>query len=130
MIAGNGIDIIEVNRIKKSIDDLGDAFLNKIFTPLEIKYCEGKSNKYESYSARFAAKEAVYKAVYNAGIILSWLDIEVLPTERGEPVISKLPKIAELYNQGYIIHLSLTHSHNFAVCSAILEQTGQNLPQK
>ena len=59
-----GIDIIEVNRIKESIEKLGDKFLNKIYTPLEIEYCNSKNKvKYQHFAARFAAKEAIFKAL-------------------------------------------------------------------
>ena len=59
-----GIDIIEINRIKESIEKLGDSFLNRIFTENEIRYCESKKNqKYQHYAARFAAKEAAFKAL-------------------------------------------------------------------
>ena len=58
-----GTDIIEINRIKKTIERLDEKFLDTIFTKNEIEYCEShKDNKYQHYAARFAAKEAVYKA--------------------------------------------------------------------
>lgn len=59
-----GIDIIEIDRIKESIDSFGETFINKIFTVKEKEYCESKNKmKYQHYAARFAAKEAVYKAI-------------------------------------------------------------------
>ena len=59
-----GNDIIEVNRIQESIENLGDKFINRVFTEKEIKYCEEKNvMKYKHYAARFAAKEAVFKAI-------------------------------------------------------------------
>ena len=59
-----GIDIIEISRIKESIDELQDKFINKIYTDNEIKYCESKKNqRYQHYAARFAAKEATFKAI-------------------------------------------------------------------
>ncbi|MCW8823989.1 MAG: holo-ACP synthase, partial [Ignavibacteriaceae bacterium] len=63
MVLGLGIDIIEIDRIKKSIERYGDKFLDKVFTQGEINYCNKKFNKYQHYAARFAAKEAVYKAL-------------------------------------------------------------------
>lgn len=60
----SGIDIIEVERIKSSIDEMGDNFLDRVYTENEIQYCESKKkNKYQSYAARFAVKEATFKAV-------------------------------------------------------------------
>ena len=57
-----GIDIIEISRIKESIESLGQRFLNKIYTDKEIEYCESKGRvKYEHYAARFAVKEAAFK---------------------------------------------------------------------
>ena len=59
-----GTDIIEINRIKNSIEELGESFKNKIFTEKEIEYCESRRNaKYQHYAGRFAAKEAIFKAV-------------------------------------------------------------------
>ena len=60
----SGIDIIEVERIKSSIDEIGDNFLDRVYTENEIQYCESKKkNKYQSYAARFAVKEAAFKAI-------------------------------------------------------------------
>lgn len=60
----SGIDIIEVERIKSSIDEMGDNFLNRVYTENEIQYCESKKkNKYQGYAARFAVKEAAFKAI-------------------------------------------------------------------
>jgi phosphopantetheine--protein transferase-like protein len=67
MVIGIGIDIIEIERIKKSIDTYGDSFLNKIYTKNELDYCLAKHNKYQHLAARFAAKEAIYKALLPAG---------------------------------------------------------------
>lgn len=119
MILGIGIDIIEINRIQDSIDRLGESFLNKIFTPHEIDYCESKSRKFQHYAVRFAAKEAVYKAFTNAhqsGI--SWQNIEVNSDTSGMPTIKLigLPDLEEKYS----IQISLSHSDNYAVCTAIV----------
>ena len=60
----SGIDIIEVERIKSSIDEMGDNFLDRVYTENEIQYCESKKkNKYQSYAARFAVKEAAFKSI-------------------------------------------------------------------
>ena len=58
-----GTDIIEVKRIRESIEKFGNTFLEKIYTPAEIQYCNSKKNKYQHFAARFAAKEAVFKAI-------------------------------------------------------------------
>lgn len=79
-----GTDIIEISRIKQSIEKLGDTFINKIFTKGEIAYCEAKGkNKYQHYAARFAAKEATFKAISSEledKYFLDWKDYEVIMT--------------------------------------------------
>lgn len=81
-----GIDIIEVNRIKEAIEKGKQHFLNRIFTEAEISYCEARGmSKYQHYAARFAAKEAVYKAISNIIKDRSdalWKQIEVEQDEK------------------------------------------------
>ena len=87
-----GIDVIEVERIKKAIEELGDTFLNKIYTEKEIQYCNRSEKvKYQHFAARFAVKEAVFKAVseylensYND----LWKDVDVINIESGKPCIN------------------------------------------
>ncbi len=69
MILGTGVDIAEVPRIRKSVERFGDRFLKRIFTEGEIAYCERKASRFESYAARFAAKEAGMKALGTAGVV-------------------------------------------------------------
>ena len=81
-----GTDIIEIKRIQESIEKLKEQFLNKIFTQREIEYCESFNiNKYQHYAVRFAAKEAIYKALY--GVFekdqLAWQNFEILNTKNG-----------------------------------------------
>ena len=92
MIYGIGIDIIEVSRIKKAIDR-NNGFKEKIFSGKEINICEAKANKYQSYAARFAAKEAFMKA-YASGWIdgISWNEIEILNHENGAPFLNLINK--------------------------------------
>ena len=84
-----GVDIIEINRIQESIEKLGDTFLNKVYTQKEIEYCESKGkNKYQHYAARFAVKEAAFKAVSESvedKFAISWKDIEITNDEQGRP---------------------------------------------
>lgn len=76
-----GVDIIEVNRIEESIKSLGEKFLKRVFTDYEIEYCNSKNNmKYQHYAARFAAKEAIFKAIsnsLNSKYEITWTDIEI-----------------------------------------------------
>jgi holo-[acyl-carrier protein] synthase len=86
MILGTGVDIAEVSRIRESIERFGDRFLRRIFTDGEIRYCERKANRFESYAARFAAKEAGMKALgtgWSHGI--RWRDIEVVRPKGSVP---------------------------------------------
>ena len=99
-----GTDIIEIDRIKDSIEELGDKFLDRIFTKKEIEYCESKNaQKYEHYAVRFAAKEAVFKAIseYISGREDAlWKNIEVENIDGGKPVINveKLKKKIKVFN--------------------------------
>lgn len=123
-----GIDIIEVERIKKAIEDLGDNFLNRIYTSSEIEYCN-KSDimKYQHYAARFAVKEAVYKAISNYVLDRDdglWTSIEVINYESGKPGINveKLNKnITKTANDLKIkdIDISISHIKEYAIASAV-----------
>ncbi len=116
-----GIDIIEISRIKESIDELQDKFINKIYTDNEIKYCESKKNqRYQHYAARFAAKEATFKAIssfvenkYN----IEWKDIEVLNDKDARPIVNIKNK--EKYNI-QSIDISISHCKEYAVASVVL----------
>ena len=114
-----GTDIIEVERIKDSIEKLGDKFLNRVFTENEIAYCESKkANKYEHYAARFAAKEAIFKAIsplLENKFSIDWTDIEILNDNEGRPY-------AVLYKdnlKNINIDISLSHIKEYAVAMAV-----------
>ncbi len=113
-----GTDIIEISRIKESIDNIGKKFLDKVFTTNEIEYCESKKNqKYQHYAARFAAKEAVFKAISNQlenKYDISWKDIEVINDENGRPsvTISGI-NIEKIEN----IDISLSHCKEYAIAN-------------
>ena len=115
-----GTDIIEVERIKDSIEKLGDKFLNRVFTENEIKYCEEKKiTKYEHYAARFAAKEAIFKAIsplLDNKFSIDWTDIEILNDNQGRPyaVMSK----ENLKNIN--IDISLSHIKEYALATAVV----------
>ena len=86
MICGTGVDIAETSRIEQSLQRHGERFTQKIFTPAEIVYCEKFKNRAERYAARFAAKEAAFKALgtgWREGI--RWLDVEVVHQPSGKP---------------------------------------------
>src|ERR671924_2118894 len=91
MIISAGVDLVEVERIRKALEDsrIGPRFRDRVFTEKEIQYCERKQRgKYESYAGRFAAKEAVMKALGRGwGSQVCWLDIEVARAASGKPEI-------------------------------------------
>ena len=117
-----GTDIIEVERIKKAIEKLGDKFLNEVYTKNEIEYCESKNiKKYEHYAARFAAKEAIFKAIsptLNNKYDLTWLDMEIFNNEQGRPYVT-LNK--QKINMTVEIDISLSHIKDYAIANCIVK---------
>lgn len=113
----NGTDIVEINRIKKSIEATGDRFLNRIYTDKEIEYCESKKlQKFQSYAARFAAKEAIYKTLSDyINFEYSWKDFEILNNQNGKPVVNLKFKIEQLES----LEISISHCKEYAVANAI-----------
>lgn len=112
-----GTDIIEIDRIKNCIDDIGDKFLNTIYTDKEIAYCESrKAQKYQHYAARFAAKEAIFKAL-STRIMgkYSWKDFEVLNDENGKPKVFLSTDVPHLED----IDISISHCKLYAVANVI-----------
>src|SRR5450759_4761629 len=88
MIVGLGLDIAEVDRIEASIRRHGRAFVERVFTPAEIAYCERHRNRAERFAGRFAAKEAAMKALgtgWRCGV--RWVDIEVIREASGKPAL-------------------------------------------
>ena len=124
MIVGTGVDIAEVNRIRESITRFGERFLHRVFTAGEIEYCERKASRFESYAARFAAKEAGMKALgtgWNHGV--RWRDIEVVRPRGQRPTIhfhGRAAAFAERLGTRNIA-LSITHTSEQALAHVILE---------
>ena len=122
MELSNGIDIIDVSRIKNAIENINN-FKNQIFSQKEILYCENKKSKYQSYSVRFAAKEAFLKAIGTGwGRGISWTDIEILNDDSGKPFIILYNAAKEIFEQNGFknISVSLSHTENTAIASVIL----------
>lgn len=122
MIIGIGTDIAEVGRIAKSIEN--KAFLEKVFSSGEIRYCEKKSNKAESYAARFAAKEAFFKALGTGWRgSMAFHEVEVVCDELGKPSLQINGKTAESIEDKKIgkMHLSLSHVKEMAIAMVVLE---------
>jgi holo-[acyl-carrier protein] synthase len=121
MIRGIGVDIIEIARIRRDIEALGPRFTEKMFTEGEIAYCNAKANPHQHFAARFAAKEAVSKALATgwAGEF-RWKDVEVTNDPSGRPRILLHGRLkADLGTAS--IHLTLSHSEAHVVAMALIE---------
>lgn len=111
-----GTDIIEISRIKEAIEKEKINFIERVYTKKEIEYCEGKNkNKYQHYAARFAAKEAVFKALsqlLNDKYDLTWQNVEILNNKDSKPIVRliniRLDKIKNL-------DLSISHCKEYAI---------------
>lgn len=124
VIVGLGVDIAEIDRLEKAIMRHERAFLERVFTPAEIQYCERHRNKFERYAARFAVKEATMKALgtgWRKGV--RWRDIEVKNEPGGRPVLHLHGKAGEhatrLGANRFVV--SITHAGNLAFAQVILE---------
>ncbi len=114
-----GVDIIEIERVKKCIEETDGKFCERVYTKKEIEYCESKrTQKYQHYAARFAAKEAVFKAIsimlpnkYN----INWNDIEILNDNNGRPYVNILNQDIKAED----IDISISHCKEYAVASVI-----------
>ena len=124
MIVGLGVDMEEISRLGEVIKRHGKIFLERIFTPAEIAYCERHRDPVERYAARFAAKEATMKALGTGwGKGVRWRDIEVTRMPGGRPAIvlhGVARERAERMGARHI-SLSITHTGNFALAEVILE---------
>lgn len=121
MVIGIGIDIIEIDRIKDSVEKFGDRFLNKIYTQKELDYCLKKKYKYQHLAARFAAKEAVYKALatgWNEDV--SWQNIEISNEPNGMPIVTLQGKLKKFLHKGKDLKISMSHSRDYVACMAII----------
>ena len=124
MIVGLGIDLAEVDRIRKAIERHGRRFTDRIYTVAEIAYVERKANRYERYAARFAAKEAGMKAIgtgWKRGV--RWQDFEVTNLPSGRPTLRFHGVAAQIADSLGVrnIALSLTHTAEQGLAIVILE---------
>ncbi|GAB4297094.1 MAG: holo-ACP synthase [Ignavibacteriaceae bacterium] len=121
MVIGLGIDIIEIDRIKESVEKYGDKFLKKVYTKLELDYCLSKKNKNQHLAARFAAKEAIYKALASGwDENMSWQDIEISNLPNGLPVVKLSGKLQRVLTKEKRIRISMSHSRDYVACVAIV----------
>jgi holo-[acyl-carrier protein] synthase len=127
MIVGTGIDLVEIERIKRSVERYGERFLDRVYTAAEKAYCLRKRNSAESLAARFAAKEAGAKAL-GTGIShgVNWLEIEVIREPGGRPTIAFHGRAREVAQRlgAKSAALSLTHTGSLAMASVVLEGDG------
>jgi holo-[acyl-carrier protein] synthase len=121
LVIGIGTDLIEIERIERSVKRFGDAFLQRVYTPGEIAYCKRKKNSAESLAARFAAKEAGAKAL-GTGISrgVSWREFEVRRQPGQRPELHLSGRAAEIAARLGIRRVSLSLSHSRSVSIAVV----------
>ncbi len=127
MIVGTGIDIAETVRIEQAMERHGERFARRLYTPEEIAYCEQFKNKAERYAARFAAKEAAFKALgtgWRDGV--KWRDVEVTHLASGKPELRLTGRAEELARAMGVTSMavSLSHSDRYVVAQVIFESNG------
>ncbi len=126
MIEGFGVDIVEVKRVKSAVKRWGSKFLNKIYTRRELDYCKNKVTPEEHLAARFAAKEAVYKAFGGGKSPIAWTDVEIINEANGRPKVVLKGTAKELMLKRKVSKalVSLSHTKNYAVGNCILLRKG------
>jgi holo-[acyl-carrier protein] synthase len=116
MILGTGVDITEVKRLRQAIEKWGEAFLNRVFTEDELENAKTRGSLYQHLAGRFAAKEAVFKALGDAD--LNWKDVQILNDKEGRPYC----KILNTKGKGRDVHISISHVKNYATALAIITE--------
>jgi len=127
MIVGTGVDIAETARLEQALERHGERFVKRLYTPREIAYCERFKNRAERYAARFAAKEAAFKALgtgWAEGV--RWLDVEITHQPSGKPELALTGRAKELARQLGVTRaaVSISHSDRYVVAQVILESDG------
>ncbi|WP_196000923.1 holo-ACP synthase [Clostridium sp. 1001271B_151109_B4] len=121
MILGVGTDIIEIDRIKRAIDNT-PGFLEKVFTKKEVEWLSKNKPRVESIAGNFAVKEAVSKALGTGIRGFSFKDIEVFRDELGKPVVKVSSKIEEVIkSKNYLFNVSISHNKTMAIAFVVLE---------
>ena len=117
-----GVDLVEIDRLKKIFERHKEKFKKRIFTEIEIEECEKRRNYEECYAARFAAKEAFSKAIgtgMRKGV--RFIDIEVINLPSGKPVLRLYGKALEFLN-GAHVDVSLSHTEHHAIAVVVIER--------
>jgi holo-[acyl-carrier protein] synthase len=116
-----GIDLVETARIKATIERFKERFLQRVFTEVEIGFCSKRPNPFQSYAARFAAKEAYLKALGTGKTqSIRWRDVEIVDDEHSRPTIRLYGRARDLTSGN--VHLSLSHTRISAVAVCIIER--------
>ncbi len=116
MIIGTGVDITEVRRLRQAIEKWGQSFLNRVFTKEELENAKTRGSLYQHLAGRFAAKEAVFKALGDMG--LNWKDVQILNDKTGRPYC----KILNGRGKSLAVHISISHVKNYATAFAIITE--------
>jgi holo-[acyl-carrier protein] synthase len=114
VLIGTGVDITEVRRIRQAVEKWGKDFLERVFTDKEIKNAKTKTSFYQHLAGRFAAKEAIFKAMGDNQ--LSWQDIQIHNDQQGKPVCLFLNGKGKDIN----VHISISHVKTYAVANAVV----------
>jgi len=124
LIVGCGIDLVKIERLEIIIKKWGDNFTSRVFTLLEREYCEKKKgNKYQSYAGRFAAKEALLKALGLGLRGANWKEIEIKNDELGQPIINASGKLKNIASAKGVskYFITISHTKEYAIAQVILE---------
>jgi holo-[acyl-carrier protein] synthase len=122
MITGIGVDILEIDRFQRSVEQFGSRLLDRIFTSAEIEYCRTKFNAYQHFAARFAAKEAFSKALATGMRgTFGWKDVEVVNDSLGRPRFRLHGNLTGQLSATSPL-LSLSHSENHVVAMVVLQE--------
>jgi holo-[acyl-carrier protein] synthase len=120
-IQGIGVDVVDVQRLTHVIAEQGAYFIGKVFTDTEIAYCQSKKKPHEHFAARFAAKEAVAKAMKTGWSgSFRWKDVEVVNEPSGAPKLILYREVAEALAKSHL-HLSMSHTENTVVALVVIE---------
>lgn len=124
VIVAIGIDIVDIEYIKKAIQVTGKRFMNRVFTNFEIVHCENKANKYQNYADRFAVKEAVMKALGTGwSREINWKQIEIRNNKFGVPKLFLTGSAEEMCNKMGVCNtlISISHCKKYAIAKVLFE---------
>lgn len=116
MIIGTGVDITEVRRLRQAVEKWGEEFLSRVFTAQELKNAKSRVSLYQHLAGRFAAKEAVFKAL--GDVKLTWKDVEVLNDREGKPHC----RLLNGKGKNVDVYISISHVKTYAVANAVITE--------